>query len=192
MDKTKNVDSYVQSYKESHSKPIDFDYTLGYIHYVIIDNLISDYNLLDIGCGTAGYRKLIKNDKSYTGIDYSPKMIDVARGFNPQDKFIISDFHSFNTGEKYDAIVDTISGIYYPHTIDNTNKIKSLLTDGGIAVMVVKNMMAIKERIGNIVKNRKQITEKELVKMIGMNKFFSFNIDNKKFNVTFLFFQSLK
>lgn len=45
---------------------------------ILADGFMKDYNLLDIGCGTAGYFRLLKNYQSIMGLDYSQKMIKAA------------------------------------------------------------------------------------------------------------------
>lgn len=93
-------------------------------------------SILDVGCGT-GYPisdYLSKNSFKVTGIDPSEKMLEKARALDPENaQFIKSDFLSFKTDEKFDAIIAFDSLWYIPVEKQPLiyKKASSLLNRGG-------------------------------------------------------------
>jgi len=60
--------------------------------------------VLEIGCGTGELLKQV--EPSYgVGIDFSEKMIDIARQNFPKYKFEIDDAENLNLNEKFDYII---------------------------------------------------------------------------------------
>ena len=69
---------------------------LGYYHWrekQVIEQLLSNLHgakmkVLDVGCGPGRYAKIFnkKGETSYTGIDFSPKMIEIARRVDYSEK----------------------------------------------------------------------------------------------------------
>lgn len=76
-------------------------------------------NLLDAGCGTGAVISLLRDkypDKNYTGIDLSPKMIEVAKQKNSGVNFICGDCEElpFSDGS-FDVIICSQSFHHYPN-----------------------------------------------------------------------------
>jgi len=135
---------YAEHYVASHRNISDeFAYHLGYADLLLIDSLLSDYVMLDVGCGTGGYYRLARRYNRIDGIDFSAPMIDAAKklkiemGFKNVE-FTCDTFESFTASEKYDVIrMPGIYGWYLPWhgRTDVLNKVSSLLQGGGIAVL---------------------------------------------------------
>ncbi|MFA6171575.1 MAG: methyltransferase domain-containing protein [Patescibacteria group bacterium] len=167
---------YVAGYKDTHLKPINFDYKLGYLFFLITDTLLDNYRLLDIGCGTAGYYRLAKNLKELVGLDYSKRMIATANELNALNKpykseFINSTFDQYNAVKKFDAILDNVSGNYLPHSVVRLKKIAEALNNNGLCVFHIQPPAGLKERLGILIKNRAsyKITEKKFLSMVKEN-----------------------
>ena len=76
--------------------------------------------LLDAGCGPAPMISLLSEkypDKRYTGIDLTPKMIEVARRKNiPNATFVVGDCEELPfPDEAFDVIICSMSAHHYPH-----------------------------------------------------------------------------
>lgn len=93
-------------------------------------------SILDIGCGTGvPLAKYLTNRKfSVTGVDFSEKMIQIAKANNIENSvFILSDFLDFNSVNKFDGILAWDSLWHFPkhEQIRIYNKVISLLNPGG-------------------------------------------------------------
>ena len=83
-------------------------------------------NVLDVGCGTGIlYPYLKEKFKNYTGIDISPKMIEVAFRKYPSGNFINCNFYNFKSKKKYDLIIVFNS---FPHFIERKKFFKKALS----------------------------------------------------------------
>jgi len=88
-----------------------------YERYMLSLEYVKKYNVktvLDVGCGSGRYALGLSGIgvKQIQGIDFSPKMIELAKEYtkNVREnrevfKFICSDFMEFNTEETYDLII---------------------------------------------------------------------------------------
>jgi len=109
--------------------------------------------VLDVGCGTAFYRKYIKN---YTGIDNSPGML-------PKD-CILADAEKLPFKDKSFDIVISITAL---HNVKNPEKaIKEIkrVTKGKIAISILKRskkFKKIKTILNKYFKNLKEIEEEK-------------------------------
>ena len=76
-------------------------------------------SLLDAGCGTGAVISLLKGkypDKNYTGIDLSPKMIEVAKRKNSGVSFICGDCEELPFEDNsFDVIICSQSFHHYPN-----------------------------------------------------------------------------
>ena len=77
-----------------------------------IVELIRGKTILDAGCGfghlLAETRKQYGISKSYTGLDMSPAMIQYARNFAPDDKFVLGDIRTYNIIAETTVCVDVL------------------------------------------------------------------------------------
>lgn len=153
-------DEYVNSYEIEHLNGHDnFSYDLGHIHCHVIDSLFNHYDLLEFGCGTAGFTSLFKRMNSYAGVDYSQKMIDVAKRINPNSDFECMNIENFETSKKFDVVIDTVTGNYRAHTRQHVDKVMDYLKPDGMAVLLIQNytnniFRQLKRGAGDLLKNR--------------------------------------
>ncbi len=78
-------DKYVASYLSSHKDALTRQYKLDYLPELMMDGLsLSDkHSILYVGCGTSGFTRLFNKTAKFIGIDYSPKMLDIAKKLQP-------------------------------------------------------------------------------------------------------------
>jgi ubiquinone/menaquinone biosynthesis C-methylase UbiE len=96
--------------------------------------------LLDAGCGTAPMISLLHeeyNDKKYTGIDLSPKMIEKAKMKNlPNTEFIVGDCENLPFEENsFDIVINSQSFHHYPNPQDFFNSVYKVLKPGGKLIL---------------------------------------------------------
>ena len=96
-------------------------------------------SILDIGCGPGNISKYISikiRDASIFGIDYSEKMIELAKRNVPKSRFEVMDCRGINQiNEKFDAV---ISGFFLPYVnLKEANEffsnVHNLLKNNGVA-----------------------------------------------------------
>lgn len=101
-----------------------------------VKNLKPGAKVLDVGCGS-GYpiaSYLVEQGFFVTGIDISEKMIEKARNLNLESaEFLVEDFLTFSSAEKYDAIIafDSIWHIPQEQQRDIYRIASDLIVDGG-------------------------------------------------------------
>lgn len=66
-----------------------------------------DKEVLDVGCGYGRFAAIF-NPAKYTGFDYSPKMIGLAKELHPDHRFEVRDFNEPAQGE-YEVVFQVIS-----------------------------------------------------------------------------------
>ena len=96
--------------------------------------------LLDAGCGTAPMISLLSkeyNDKKYTGIDLSPKMIKEAQKKDlPNTKFIVGDCENLPFEENsFDIVINSQSFHHYPNPQNFFNSVYKVLRFGGKLIL---------------------------------------------------------
>ncbi|MDE2165874.1 MAG: class I SAM-dependent methyltransferase [Alphaproteobacteria bacterium] len=143
-DPVRGVDAspeYAEGYARTHIIPQTFEYRLGYIWLLVIDSLLKDYVLLDVGCGTAGYHRLARNCKRIVGLDYSKTMIERGRVLLSElglksTEMICGTFEGYLPTEQFDAVnlVGSI-GRYTPWPGNEAalEKVRIILRPGGMA-----------------------------------------------------------
>ncbi|MEK4946490.1 MAG: class I SAM-dependent methyltransferase [Carnobacterium inhibens] len=143
-DTIKRWDNFAETYSKSHTEQ-------GDVHKEIFLNptlfslmgTVKNKKILDAGCGE-GYlsRLLAKSDANVTAVDYSPKMIEIARERTPNELSIhyikgnCEDLHSLE-----DASFDLIVSNMVIHDLENYKKtfkeMFRLLVDGGTFVFSI-------------------------------------------------------
>lgn len=92
--------------------------------------------LLDVGCGTGPMIELLLKefpDKSYTGIDLTPRMIEVAQEKKlDHSRFLVGDSENLPfEKDTFDAVICTNSFHHYPNPQAFINEASRVLKDGG-------------------------------------------------------------
>lgn len=136
--------AYAEAYAASHRAAGDsFEARLAVEDLILLDGLLRDYRLLDVGCGTGGHLRFLKNHKFVTGLDFSAPTIDQARelqaelGIDHVD-FVVAKFENFAAElEAYDAVrLRGTFGAYqpWPASTEAIAATRRLLRPGGIAI----------------------------------------------------------
>ncbi len=137
--------TYAETYARSHDVDIDsFDYRTDYAELLLLDGLSPEgYSLLDVGCGTAGYHRLLKRQGRVHGIDPIPEMIAHANRFKTESgirgaEYSCCTFEDFTSTEQYDAIdLRGVYGWYMPWRGKAAilAKVRDLLKPGGLVAL---------------------------------------------------------
>lgn len=93
-------------------------------------------DLLDCGCGTAPMLTLLHEkypEKHYTGIDLTPKMIEIAREKNMKDvELVVGDCEHLPFAEdSFDTVICCESFHHYPNPQDFFDSVYRVLRPGG-------------------------------------------------------------
>lgn len=96
--------------------------------------------LLDCGCGTGPMLTLLHKkypDKHYTGIDLTPKMIEVAKRKNMKDvELIVGDCENLPFAENsFDVVICCESFHHYPNPQDFFNSVYRVLRPNGRLIL---------------------------------------------------------
>ncbi len=146
-------------------------------------SLVNGKDILDIGCAMGSFTKYVA-DKGYNieGIDFSPKMIEIANKKVENAKFYIMDMTNIKLNKKYDGIMIINSTIH----IEKKNMIKTFkgfkeaLKNDGIIFIILqegKGEKYVDEPLDSSIKEFvnfyetdeiKEVFEKCNLKIIGM------------------------
>ncbi|HXD52709.1 MAG TPA: class I SAM-dependent methyltransferase, partial [Burkholderiales bacterium] len=72
----------------------------NYFSFLVPPNV----SVLDIGCGPGDLLAAVKPARG-VGVDFSPRMIDLARAEHPEFEFHVADATGFTSEEKFDYII---------------------------------------------------------------------------------------
>lgn len=103
----------------------------------LLEYLKDNSSILDLACGPGNISKYLKDkyaDPSITGIDFSERMLDLARKNIPDGKFIAGDVLDLEMKEEYDSVIFGF-GLPYLNIDEFENllyRIKESLVDNGI------------------------------------------------------------
>ena len=97
-------------------------------------------DLLDCGCGTAPMLTLLHKkypEKNYTGIDLTPKMIEIAKAKNMQGvKLVVGDCENLPFAENsFDAVICCQSFHHYPNVQAFFNSVYRVLRPNGRLIL---------------------------------------------------------
>lgn len=97
-------------------------------------------DLLDCGCGTAPMLTLLHNkypDRHYTGIDLTPKMIEVAKSKHMEGvELVVGDCENLPFPEEsFDVVICCQSFHHYPNVQDFFNSVYRVLRPGGRLIL---------------------------------------------------------
>jgi 2-polyprenyl-3-methyl-5-hydroxy-6-metoxy-1,4-benzoquinol methylase len=101
------------------------------------------YSLLDVGCGTAGYHRILCRQGKVIGLDYSNEMIDsanvLAKRFGVRNtEYVACTFEDYKAAQQFDGIA--FAGIYgwyrsWRGSQNVMNRLASMLAPGGLVVL---------------------------------------------------------
>lgn len=97
-------------------------------------------DLLDCGCGTAPMLTLLHDkypDRHYTGIDLTPKMIEVARSKNMENvDLVVGDCENLPfPDDSFDVVICCQSFHHYPNVQDFFHSVYRVLRPGGRLIL---------------------------------------------------------
>ena len=84
-----------------------------------------DDSVLEIGCATGDLLGRVKGRKK-TGIDFSPKMIEIARGKYPEIRFYVQDAVDIQLDEQFDTIILSHVTGYFVDVLEVFNSMKKV------------------------------------------------------------------
>ncbi len=100
-----------------------------------VKNIPSSGLICDMGCGPGQVARYLKNNlhRNTTGVDLSPKMIEVASAINPAISFQCADVLQLDETKAYDGIIGLYFIVNFPsqQLITLFKKLKSLLKPSG-------------------------------------------------------------
>jgi|SRR3989338_389694 len=137
----KESDFYDRQWKGSPSSEFDYLCTKNLLLHMLKPS-VSD-SMLEIGCGLGMWTCIIGNKcRKITAIDISKDMIRKAKkNANMKNaKFIVSDFISFKSREKFNKIFAVRSFEYLGDIEDGLRGVKKMLLPGGKFVIITKSM----------------------------------------------------
>ena len=95
--------------------------------------------ILDVGCGTGWLGGSLAPWGKVTGVDLSPKAIEVAQATWPGVRFVAGDFEAIDPGEEFDLVV---SADVIAHVADQPafiQKVGGLMRPGGLFLLMTQN-----------------------------------------------------
>lgn len=170
-------------------------YAKFYDRYSIIQNRCADIlvdtidrngfdSILDIGCGTGYFTKLLKNkfpDAAITAIDISEKMIKIARQklLDEQVEYVTADAEKFETKTKFDLIASNAT-LQWFHDLNNTLiRYKKIINKGGLLLFSYfgpDTFNELNNTIKEVLEENVQITASNFISKIELE-----NITNNLF-----------
>lgn len=137
--------NYAAYWAKAHDASADdLDYRNAYADLLLLDGLLPlGYSLLDVGCGTAGYHRLLRRQGRVLGVDPIPEMMDTANRFKAEfdirgAEYRCCTFEELSLSERYDGIhMRGVFGWYIPWHGQAAvlRKVRELLNPSGVAVL---------------------------------------------------------
>ncbi len=101
----------------------------------ILDNggICQNIDVLDVACGTGVLFEdyLKRNVKSVTGIDISPKMVEIAKNKYANIDVVCGDVEEYDFGKQFDAIMVYNAFPHFPNPQRLIERLASLTKQGG-------------------------------------------------------------
>lgn len=122
------------------------------LKFLFDDYLMSGDKLLDLGCGNGRFFEFCKDKNiDYLGIDFSPKLIGIAREKHPQEKFQVADALNLPFPDNY---FDKVYGIAVFHHIPSKElrlrfllEAKRVVRSGGKLILTVWKFRRFETRL---------------------------------------------
>lgn len=102
------IDSYNRSAEQYEARFMDYSTYREKIEYFQAKYIADSCSILDLGCGPGNNARILQHSNSeykITGIDLSPRMIELAQDNAPGCIFIVGDIRSFLSEMCYDVIL---------------------------------------------------------------------------------------
>jgi len=141
MDKVKkNVYEAYEKIAELYDKELWYD--MPYNNQIdLFLSMIEGKDILDVGCAMGSFTKYVA-DKGYNidGIDFSPKMIEIANKKVNNAKFYVMDMMDITLNKKYNGImaINSIIHIEKKNMKKVIEGLKKLLKDEGILFIILQ------------------------------------------------------
>lgn len=112
----------------------------------------NDFNICDLGCGAGWLTNELRKFGRVTGVDFSPKGIELARTRWPDVTFICSDALEFRPTKLFDVVVSSEVIEHIPDQERYVQTISQILKPGGYVILTCPNARAKKAfaKTGNV------------------------------------------
>jgi SAM-dependent methyltransferase len=155
-------DNIAESYDNILSKNRFSEILRPVFQNILLQNTQQGNNILDLGCGTGEDALfLAQNGVNVTGVDISPKMIEIAENktsennLNKNLQFFCRDMESFlneNTN-KFDAVISNFNAVNYVRDLNSFSAhASSSLNKDGKLIFTVLNKLSISEVFYNFLR----------------------------------------
>ncbi|MGO9787217.1 MAG: class I SAM-dependent methyltransferase [Stellaceae bacterium] len=134
--------AYAAAYVETHRTIDLMSLKIWNADLLLVDQLLSDYSLLDAGCGTGGDLRVLHNHRRVLAVDFSATMIAEAKILCARldlrrIDFLVSRFEDLPEIEQFDVV--RVRGIYgsympWPGHESAIDKVARLLKPTGLAI----------------------------------------------------------
>jgi 2-polyprenyl-3-methyl-5-hydroxy-6-metoxy-1,4-benzoquinol methylase len=100
---------------------------------------LPDPAIIEVGCGTGWLSRELCRHGRVTGVDLSPKAIEIARKLAPDAEFASGDFMAMDLRERFDLVVCLETIFYVADQNSFMKQIVDALRPGGYAVITAVN-----------------------------------------------------
>ncbi len=141
MNKKIIKDTYNKTAQDYHKKWSDYSPLFKRTSKEFLKHIPKGGKILDLGCGPGRDAKYF-SQKGYQvlGIDFSSKMLKIARKVAPKAKFLKQDIYNFDISDKFDGVwlSFVLLHIKRSKTVQVLASVKSLLKSGGVLFISTK------------------------------------------------------
>jgi len=133
----------------------------------LFEDLKEGEKVLDLGCGNGRWFKVFKEKKvDYIGVDFSEKLVEIAKKQFPEAKFLVADALNLPFPENFFDKVYSLSVLHHIPSkelrIQSLEEIKCVLKPNGRAIITVWKFHQLKERL--------LLLKYTILKLIGKSK----------------------
>lgn len=133
----------------------------------LFEDLKEGEKVLDLGCGNGRWFEIFKDKKvDYTGVDFSEKLIEIAKRRFPEGKFLVADALNLPFSENFFDKVYSLSVLHHIPSkelrLQFFKEIKRVLKPRGKAIITVWKIHQLRERL--------LLLRETILKLIGKSK----------------------